>query len=779
MVFAALALVLSVEANAAQRTLQNPGFEAKTVLNGWETHARARRENGRAPEFRADRNTAKEGEQSLLIEASEPADATVSQKIFLPVGSLWRVRTWIKTQDLAGEDPARAGGFLEVESPIGNLGSSAAASGTAPWREEEATFRVSSPGFVNVTLVGMQRGTGKVWFDDVRLEALPTDTREEVRVLGAHATERPISAMQQGQFIEILCNLIPSIIAQQVWSTSFEAAPPCKFKYKQEIDEPFRPWYPDGAVEVGQYSFDAENAFNGARSQKIVVPVEHARAGVSQDGFYLQQGVSYKLHLHMRGEGNVRVWASLHGDGRMIAGPVLLGRAAENWAAAEAELRGTRTTDNATLTIDFEGPGTLWLDRVYLIGSDAVLGLWRPDVVAALKAMHPGIIRFGGSTIEDYEWERGIGPWDRRQPFTTVWGGLEENFVGIDEFIRLCRYVGAEPLVCVRWAGKKPEDAAAEVAYCNGSPETCWGQVRAQNGHPEPYHVKYFQIGNEVDSTDYNITVRAFAEAMKRVDPNIKLLSSFPTPSLLEAAGTAFDYLCPHHYEVGDLVGEDRNLQNLQDWIASHGRGKDIRVGVTEWNTTAGDPGLLRGMLQTLGNALDVSRYLNLLQRRADLVEIANRSNFADSFGSGFVLTGPGWLYESPAYYAQELYARAAESYPLRLERSSRLPWQLQMPDLSATLSRDGKTLRLYAVNSTLQALSTQFHLEGFAGPVKGGVIYRLEDRDGARTSEIMNSRDDPERISPKASPANISGSQFEFAFHPLSVTLLELRLGK
>ena len=225
----------------------------------------------------------------------------------------------------------------------------------------------------------------------------------------------------------------------------------------------------------------------------------------------------------------------------------LLGRAGDNWAAAEAELRADRTTDNATLTLDFEGPGTLWLDRVYLIGSDAVLGIWRPDVVAALKAMHPGIIRFGGSTTEEYEWDRAIGPWDDRLTFTTVWGGWEENFVGIDEFVRLCEYIGAEPLICVRWTGKKPEDAAAEVEYANGSTETHWGALRAKNGHPAPYHVKYWQIGNEVDVSDYGNSVRAFAEAMKKADPSIKLMSSFPTKGLLDAAGTIFDYLCPHH----------------------------------------------------------------------------------------------------------------------------------------------------------------------------------------------------------------------------------------
>ena len=583
--------------------------------------------------------------------------------------------------------------------------------------------------------------------------------------------------MQQGQFIEILCNLIPSIIAQQVASTSFEDAPPCKVAYKAEIDEPHRPWYPDGAVEVAKYSFDTTNPFNGARSEKIEIPSEHARAGISQEGFYLKQGVTYKLRLHVRSDRGVEVRASLHGGGGVIAGPVTLGRASSDWTAAEAELRATRTIENATLTLDFAGPGTLWLDRVYLIGSDAVLGIWRPDVVAALAAMHPGVIRFGGSTTEGYEWQADIGPWDRRQPFTTVWGGLEENFVGIDEFIQLCKHVGAEPLICVRWSGKWPEDGAAEVEYCNGSPATHWGALRAKNGHPEPYGVKYWQVGNEVDVPAYNTSVRSFAEAMKQADPSIKLISSFPTPSLLAAAGTVFDYLAPHQYEIDDLTREQRSFKTLQDWIAGSGGGKDIRVAVTEWNTTAGDFGLRRGMLQTLGNGLSVARYLNLLQREADLVEMANRSNFADSFGSGFVVTGPGWIYESPAYYAQKLYARAAGSYPLMVQRSSSEAWPGQQPDISASLSEDGARLRIYSVNSTPQAMPVRFRLQDFSRAVAGGSVYTLEDHQHGETPEVMNSRDDPERISLSTEAAPVRGAAFAFSFHPFTVTLLELNL--
>ena len=158
-------------------------------------------------------------------------------------------------------------------------------------------------------------------------------------------------------------------------------------------------------------------------------------------------------------------------------------------------------------------------------------------------------------------------------------------------------------------------------------------------------------------------------------------------------------------------------------------------------------------------------------------MEIANRSNFADSFGSGFVLTGPGWIYESPAYYAQEMYARAAGAYPLRIERSSKLAWHLQEPDLSASVSADGKKLRIYAVNSTLDPLPRNFQLDGFKAGVAGGTVLTLEDHAHAGTSEVMNSRDNPQRISLRSRPAELQGTQFEFTFSPLTITLLELDL--
>ena len=97
----------------------------------------------------------------------------------------------------------------------------------------------------------------------------------------------------------------------------------------------------------------------------------------------------------------------------------------------------------------------------------------------------------------------------------------------------------------------------------------------------------------------------------------------------------------PHHYDIADLPGERASFESLKKEIAGYQGQKDVRVAVTEWNTTAGQMGLTRGMLLTLGNALSVARYQNLMHRYADLVEIAVRSNLSDSFGSGMLQPVP------------------------------------------------------------------------------------------------------------------------------------------
>ena len=113
----------------------------------------------------------------------------------------------------------------------------------------------------------------------------------------------------------------------------------------------------------------------------------------------------------------------------------------------------------------------------------------------------------------------------------------------------------------------------------------------------------------------------------------------------------------------------------------------------------------------------------------------------------------------------------------MEIDRSTKVPWQLEEPDLSATLSTDGKVLRIFAVNSTAEPEKIHFHLEGFSSPVAGGEIAVLKDRENALDSEAMNSQNDPERIATTSGTTNLKGSEFPFSFEPFTVTMLELKL--
>ncbi len=628
------------------QSLMNGDFEQPDALSSWTI----RPANHPDSVIKLDSTVSKTGNQSVLISSERLTGLSINQELFLPVGTLWRLSAWAKFERVMASGKAPA---IGIDTPSGSQGRTMIG-GNGDWREGQIVFRIPSPGRVTIRLIAFSSSSGKVWFDDVQLSPVTEDTKtvEQVTITNDRLSHKPIDLKQGGQFIEPLCYLLSSMSAQQVQSTSFEEETPCDFEYRKAVDQPYRPWYPDGSVHVARYSFDTQNPFNGERSQKIELPLANTWAAISQDGFYLDAGHTYTLKLHVRGEGSVRVRAWLHGAGKTLVEPVALGEPTAGWRPVKVVMKARESLPNATLTIEASGPGTVWLDRVYFIDQNAVLGIWRRDVVEALKAMNPGVIRFGGTTIQSWDWEKCIGDWDKRVPYQTDgWGGFDPNFIGLEEFVALCRYVNAEPLICVRWTGKRPEDAAAEVEYLNGDASTKWGSLRVKNGHAKPYGVKYWQVGNEIDGPEYLQSLKAFAEAMKKADPSINVLSSFPQPHMLELTGGLLDYLCPHDYEVGDLAGNEMEFKRLADQIAHEGRGRDVRVAVTEWNSTGGEKGLHRGMLLTLGNALSCSRYQNLMQRYCNLVEMANRSNLSDSFGSGVIQPELGSLYLTPTYF--------------------------------------------------------------------------------------------------------------------------------
>jgi len=753
--------------------LDNPGFEQSPVTAGWDGHV-----YGAQPQLEPDAQVFREGRCSLRISATEPSDTALGQEITLKPGQWYRLTGWVKTRGLVPQG-APTYGTLQVQQPggRGTIAAGANHGGDSDWARVPVYFQAPPDGRVRVCVffVGFGKGTGTAWFDDLQLEAAGVAS-QPVAVTREPLCPGEISPMQYGQFIEYLCDLVPGMWAEKLADGSFEGLTPYAVAFIKETDFKAKPWYPSSAVNRAEYSRDEQTKVSGETSQRIAADgATPCTVGISQDGISVVRGqpCDFKVWLRARGlHGPVRV--RLHQQTTVYAKAEF--QPTDQWQKFSVKLVPSATDTNATLTLDFRGPGTLWFDNASLMPLDTVGG-WRRDVVEAVRALKPGVIRFGGSAVDEpsmgnFEWKDTVGDPDQRKPFR-AWGGLQPAGPGLAEFVEFCRAVDAEPLICVRFTQRSPKDAAEEVEYFNGATNTPMGAWRAHNGHPAPYAVKFWQVGNEREGQDYDQRMAAFCEAMRKADPTIKLLSSFPTEAVLRSAGSLLDYVCPHHY-TPDLGWAESNLQEITQMLQRIVPGRNLKVGVTEWNTTAGDWGTGRAMLWTLANALACSRYHNLLHRHADLVEIANRSNLANSFCSGIIQTDNHRLRKTPTYYAQQLYATLAGNRPLRI--ASELPANVGL-DLSATLSANSREVTLFAVNDTTDDIARPLDFSAFGSKGQRLAVWTLTDRRHAGEPDVTNTFGDPERITPVESTFAARSPRFDYRFPALSLTVLKWRI--
>jgi alpha-N-arabinofuranosidase len=751
---------------------KNGDFTAK--LDGWSVHV-----YGAQSTLVLDPAVVHEGKPSVRIAAADHSDTALSQDVQLEPGRCYRFRGWVRTRNLDPHDAPVCGTFqIQRSGGKGTLASGPNHQGNTDWTRVTLDFEAPPSGAVRLAVffVGFGKGTGTAWFADLKLEELD-EARSPLRVTRTALTPGTINPFQYGQFIEYLCDLVPSMWAEKLYDGSFEGLSPYKKNYLKETDFREKPWYPCGATNRATFTRDPHEPVSGQVCQKIAVPDgAPCTVGIAQDGLAIARDQPCVFRCYLRQEGlKEPVRVRVHHEGTEYAACEF--RPTGAWQKFSARLAFSGNDTQASLSITFRGPGTLWLDNASLMPEKTVGG-WRPDVVEAVRALKPGIIRFGGSALDDsnlgeFDWRDTIGDPDRRQPFR-AWGGLQPTGPGLEEIVQFCRHVDAEPLLCVRVSGKGPQDAADLVRYFNGSADTPMGQLRAQNGHPAPYGITYWQVGNELSGEAYEARLQAFCTAMKAADPRIQLLSSYPSAGVLRRAGLWLDYLCPHHYGCADLADKENDLVNIRELIRRYAPEKPLRVAVTEWNTTAGDWGPRRAMLWTLANALACSRYHNLLHRHADLVTIANRSNLTNSFCSGIIQTDRHRLYKTPTYHAQRLYATLAGTRALKVE--SPLPASLA-PDISATLSAQGDRLTLFAVNATTRDVTRPLDLSAFGEGGQEATVWTLTDTRHAGEPDVANSFAEPDRVVPVETKFRAASARFDYRFPALSLTVIQWRV--
>ncbi len=572
-----------------------------------------------------------------------------------------------------------------------------------------------------------------------------------------------------GNFIELLDDVAPAMWAEMLNDRSFEGvtklAAWCYYDGSPDFCD--RQWDPDPA-----WSYDTQNPFNGKRCARLNA-ARRLPACLTQSGLAVKTGMTYAFSGYLRADNprlavTVSLTTRLPDGGWLTLASARLPPLSQQWQKYPAPLTSKGQTDRVVFELRAEGQGSVWADKLSLMPADSLKG-WRRDVVDAVKQVQPALVRFGGSVCDpgEYRWKNGIGDRDFRTPFPNkVWGRLDPNDVGIDEFCQFCELTGVAPLVCLSFSDG-PQNAADLVEYCNGDARTPWGAKRAANGHPAPYGVKYWQIGNEISGDDENYLNRfgAFVEEIKRADPAAAILSSFPSQKLLDRVGPLLDFIAPHHY-TPDLAQCDRDLGNLAQMIDRTPGCARIKIAVTEWNVTGGDWGLGRGKLMTLENALRNARYLHVLMRHSDKAEIACRSNMANSFCGAIIETSPAALLKRPSYYVMQLYARHARPVPLRVEQPA------DGPDLFACGAENGEALVIFAVNFKTEPVLWTCRFDGFGAPLRAVRAEALCDTQDARQPDVMNHWSAPDRI--KTAPLPLLPAQNQVLLPALSVAAID-----
>jgi len=183
-------------------------------------------------------------------------------------------------------------------------------------------------------------------------------------------------------------------------------------------------------------------------------------------------------------------------------------------------------------------------------------------------------------------------------------------------------------------------------------------------------------------------------------------------------------------------------------------------------------------MLWTLDNALRCSRYHNLIHRHCDVVEIANRSNLADSFCSGIIQPNNHGLFKTPTYYAQELYATHGGRYPLKVRFEDGAATDPAL-DISATLTEKEDHIAIFVVNTSLAAHKRAIDLSTFSPLAGDAECWTLADTARAGERDAFNSWREPNRIRTESAKTSVVGSKLMYEFPPLSLTVLEIHCRK
>jgi alpha-N-arabinofuranosidase len=420
------------------------------------------------------------------------------------------------------------------------------------------------------------------------------------------------------------------------------------------------------------------------------------------------------------------------------------------------------------------------------------------EYIEAAKELRLTNMRWpGGNFVSNYNWQDGIGPANQRPVRKElVWGYNETNQVGTDEWVQLNKAIGSENVVCINMGTGTIDDARYWVEYCNGEQGTYYADLRAMYGHPEPFGIKYWCLGNEVDgepwimgyknTEDYCRMAKEIAKAMKKTDPDISLVangSSYYQPNMdwvewnwkvINELREHADFLSLHRYwEYSDDYYEymGKQAMELEEKIAIpaaqakavqsiYKMEKPMYLSFDEWAPHG------KGLISTLAAA----QFLNAFIRHADMVKMANYTLLTSILG---IDPESKKTFKTPFFYTFQMFSNNChgKSIDARVKCDTfnvdgfykGIPYL----DVSAVYSETGKSLIINVVNRHKEeAIKT--NLLCITGNFSGKANVKEVYRDDPKELYTYGKR---EEYKPESHEISADRSKITCSFPPHSFT--------
>ncbi|GGJ31189.1 alpha-L-arabinofuranosidase C-terminal domain-containing protein [Deinococcus roseus] len=441
---------------------------------------------------------------------------------------------------------------------------------------------------------------------------------------------------------------------------------------------------------AGKVSGQSDQPLNEHNPQYVRLNVTAAGAGLANSGFggiAVQKDARYNFSVYLRSSAPLSrpLQAQLQGaDGKVYGSCEVQGVGAQ-WQKFNCDLTSSTTDPEARLVLLVSETATLDLDMVSLFPENTFKnrpnGL-RDDLTRTLENLQPGFLRFpggciveGGSFFNRYRWKNTIGDVAEREIQPNQWApGYYQSFgLGFGEYFQLAADIGAEPLpilyagqtsctgspdmVALEDLGPYIQDALDLIEYANGDVSTRWGAVRAAQGHPEPFNMKYLGVGNELWGQDYLNRYEKFYDVLKQKHPEIKLVLSagaFPSDFNFQLA---WDWVKKNH--KADLI--DEHMYQSPQWFYDNvtrydnydRTGPKVFVGEYAAHGT--------GKRNNMESALAEAAFMTGLERNSDVVEMASFAPLLAKENRTQWTTDLIWfnnqqVYLTPNYHVQQMF---------------------------------------------------------------------------------------------------------------------------